>query len=100
MNTVFKALGHPVRRRIIALLREQPRLSGDIAAAFDMAWPTISGHLAVLKDAGLIEAEREGVAIRYRLNISAVEEAAAFLLDLVRAGEDVPAAIPAAPRKT
>lgn len=100
MNSVFKALGHPVRRQIIALLRERPRLSGDIAAAFDMAWPTISGHLTVLKDAGLIEAEREGVAIRYRLNISAVEEAAAFLLDLVRAGEDAPAPAPALPRKT
>jgi DNA-binding transcriptional ArsR family regulator len=87
MNAVFKALGHPARRRIVALLREQAMLSGDIAAAFDVAWPTISGHLAVLKDAGLVEPEREGNAIRYRLNISAVEEAAAFLLDLVQAGE-------------
>lgn len=62
-------------------------VSGDIAATFDCAWPTTSGHLSVLREAGLIEAEREGGTIRYRLNISAVEEAAAFLLDLVRAGE-------------
>jgi DNA-binding transcriptional ArsR family regulator len=82
MNSVFKALSHPVRRRIIDMLREGPRQSGDIAAAFDMAWPTVTGHLTALKDAGLVEAEREGAAIRYRLNISALEEALAFLLDM------------------
>ena len=51
MNTVFKALSHPVRRRIIDMLREGPKASGDIAAAFDMAWPTVTGHLTALKDA-------------------------------------------------
>lgn len=83
MNSVFKALSHPARRRIIAMLREGPLASGDIAAAFDMAWPTISGHLAALKEAGLVEAERDGASVRYRLMISAVEEAVAFLMALV-----------------
>lgn len=82
MNDVFKALSHPVRRRIIAMLRTGPLPSGEIASAFDMSWPTVTGHLNALKDAGLVEAEREGQSIRYRLNISAVEEAVAFLLDL------------------
>ena len=45
MNSLFKALSHPVRRRIIAMLRAGPLASGDIAAAFDMSWPTITGHL-------------------------------------------------------
>ena len=58
--------------------------SGDIAHAFDMTWPTITGHLAALRDAGLVEAERDGASIRYRLNLSAVEEALAFLLELLR----------------
>ena len=92
MNALFKALSHPARRRILAMLRDGPRSSGDIAAAFDMAWPTITAHLAVLKDADLVETERMGTSIRYRLNISAAEEAAAFLLDLMSAGE--PAAPP------
>ena len=87
MNTVFKALSHPVRRRIIDMLREGPRPSGDIAAAFDMAWPTVTGHLNALKEAGLVEAERDGASIRYRLNISALEEALAFLLDMTGAGQ-------------
>ena len=79
MNSVFKALSHPARRRIIAMLRTGPMASGDIAAAFDMAWPTVTGHLTALKDAGLVSAERDGSSIRYRLDISAVEEALAFL---------------------
>jgi DNA-binding transcriptional ArsR family regulator len=86
MNLVFKALAHPARRRIVAMLRDKPMSSGDIAAAFDMAWPSITGHLNALKDAGLVEAEKEGTSVRYRLNISAAEEAVAFLLDLAGAG--------------
>jgi DNA-binding transcriptional ArsR family regulator len=86
MNLLFKALSHPVRRRIIDMLRRGPMASGDIAAAFDMSWPTITGHLNALKEAGLVSPEREGASIRYRLEISAVEEALAFLLAMTGAG--------------
>jgi DNA-binding transcriptional ArsR family regulator len=82
MNLLFKALSHPVRRRIIAMLRFGPLASGDIAARFDMAWPTVTGHLNLLKDAGLVEVERSGTSMRYRVNISAIEEALAFLMDM------------------
>ena len=82
MNTLFKALSHPVRRRIIEMLRKGPMASGDIAAAFDMSWPTVTGHLNALKEAGLVSPEREGASIRYRLEISAVEEAVAFLMQM------------------
>ena len=85
MNTLFKALSHPVRRRIIEMLRRGPMASGDIAAAFDMTWPTITGHLNALKEAGLVSPERDGASVRYRLEISAVEEALAFLLSMTRA---------------
>jgi DNA-binding transcriptional ArsR family regulator len=91
MNLVFKALAHPVRRSIVAMLRKGPMTSGDIAAAFDMAWPTVTGHLNALKDAGLVEAEKIGASVRYRLNISAAEEAVGFLMELMRAGSDEPA---------
>ena len=87
MNALFKALSHPVRRKILIMLRDGPRSSGDIAVAFDMAWPSITAHLAALKEAGLVEAERSGTSIRYRLVISAAEEAAAFLMDLMGTGE-------------
>ena len=87
MNSLFKALSHPVRRTIIEMLRAGPMTSGDIAAAFDMSWPTITGHLNALKDAGLVSPEREGQTIRYRLEISAVEEAMAFLMDIAGTGQ-------------
>ena len=87
MNEVFKALSHPARRRMVAMLREGPLASGDIAGRFDMAWPTVTAHLAALKAAGLVETEKDGASVRYRLVISAVEEALAFMMDLMGAGE-------------
>lgn len=90
MNEIFKALSHPARRKMIGLLRNGPMASGDIAAKFDMAWPTVTAHLAALKDAGLVETEREGTSVRYWLVISAAEEAAAFLMDLLKTGEGEP----------
>jgi DNA-binding transcriptional ArsR family regulator len=50
-----------------------------------MAWPSVTGHLAALKEAELVEAERHGTVVRYRLNISAAEEAVGFLLDAMQA---------------
>jgi DNA-binding transcriptional ArsR family regulator len=91
MNALFKALSHPVRRKILVMLRDGPKTSGEIAAAFDMAWPTITAHLTALKEAGLVDAERTGTSIRYRLVMSAAEEAAAFLMDLMGAGDVVAA---------
>lgn len=99
MNAVFKALSHPIRRQIVAMLRDGPLASGDIAAAFDIAWPTITGHLAALKDAGLVEAERDGTTIRYRLMIGAAEEAVAFLMDLMGTGGEAKAPVVRAPRR-
>ena len=90
MNAVFKALSHPVRRSIVAMLRNGPMTSGDIAAGFDMAWPTVTGHLNALKDAGLVEAEKDGTTVRYRLVISAAEEAVAFLMQLMGTGAETP----------
>ena len=90
MNNLFKALSHPVRRRIIAMLRQGPMGSGEIAAAFEMSWPTITGHLNALKDAELVSTEKHGQSVRYRLEISAVEEAMAFLMDLTKTGTKHP----------
>jgi DNA-binding transcriptional ArsR family regulator len=86
MNSVFKALSHPVRRRIVEMLRGGPMASGDIAQAFDMAWPTVTGHLTALKDAGLVSTEKDGASVSYRLQISAVEETLAFLMELMGKG--------------
>src|SRR5262245_38867164 len=52
-NAAFRALADPTRRDILQLLHDGPRTSGDIAARFESSWPTISRHLALLRDAGL-----------------------------------------------
>lgn len=87
MNQLFKALGHPVRRQIVAMLQDGPLTSGEIAAAFDLTWPTVTSHLTTLKEAQLVETEREATTIRYRLNISAAEEAVGFLLGVTQAAK-------------
>ncbi|MEO0982037.1 MAG: metalloregulator ArsR/SmtB family transcription factor [Pseudomonadota bacterium] len=81
---MFKALAHPARRQVMALLKQGPKTSGEIAEAVDAAWPTVSRHLNVLKEADLISAERDGNSILYRANASVLEEAAGALLALLR----------------
>lgn len=88
MNEVFKALSHPIRRKVLAMLRERPMASGEIAQAFDVAWPTMTTHLSALKDAGLVTAEREGTSIRYQVNASVMEEAIAAIMELMGAGKE------------
>jgi len=82
-NAVFKALAHPARRQLLALLRKGPQLAGGLAEEFDASWPTMSRHLAVLKEAELVTAERQGNQILYRVNTSVLEDAATALLGLV-----------------
>lgn len=67
MTDAFRALADPTRRAILDLLRTGSRTSGEIAEQFGSSWPTISRHLSVLKDAGLINAEKEGQFMRYEL---------------------------------
>jgi len=86
MDSAFKALADPTRREILKLLRKGPRTSGEIAERFDSAWPTISRHLGVLRDAGLILSERRGQQIVYELNTTVFAEVVEQLLDWVRPG--------------
>lgn len=87
MNAAFRALADPTRRRILELLRSGPKTSGEIAEAFASSWPTISRHLAVLREAGLILATREGRHIRYELDTSVVQDLVQHLLGWVGRGK-------------
>ena len=84
MSDVFSALAHPLRREVLRLLRDGPMTAGALADRFDVAKPTMSRHFAALKDAGLIQAERTGNQIRYRLNVSVAEELMALMMDLFK----------------
>jgi len=79
---VFKALGDPVRLRLVSLIgaREGGEVCVcDLTAAFDLTQPTISHHLKVLRDAGIIDSERRGTWVYYRLVPAALERMAALL---------------------
>ena len=82
-NIIFKALAHPDRRKILKLLRTDPQLAGELAKEFKSSWPTMSRHMALLKEADLISAERQGTQILYRINTSVVEDTAQTLLTLI-----------------
>jgi ArsR family transcriptional regulator, arsenate/arsenite/antimonite-responsive transcriptional repressor len=82
MSDVFDALAHPVRRKILRLLRKRPMSAGELAEKFDLAKPTLSGHFSVLKAADLVGTERQGTTIIYRINMSVLEEAMAALMDI------------------
>ncbi len=79
-NRVFRALADPTRREILSLLRPGPLTSGEIAEQFRSSWPTISRHLAVLRDAGLVRAEKNGQEVSYELDTSVVEDVAQQIL--------------------
>jgi DNA-binding transcriptional ArsR family regulator len=75
MNLVFKALADPTRRRILQLLREQPMTAGGLAARVTVSKPTLSAHFAVLREADLVDSDKTGTTITYRLKLSVLEEA-------------------------
>ncbi|HVH58095.1 MAG TPA: autorepressor SdpR family transcription factor [Vicinamibacterales bacterium] len=75
MNKVFKALSDPTRRRVLQLLRERPMSAGELSDHFPVSKPTMSAHFAVLQQAGLIESQKSGRSIVYRLVMSVLEEA-------------------------
>ncbi|MFI7538284.1 ArsR/SmtB family transcription factor [Streptosporangium sp. NPDC049376] len=79
---VFKALGDPVRLRILSIVASHAGGEAcvcDITGAFDLSQPTISHHLKVLKDVGLLTSERRASWVYYR----AVPERLAELSDLL-----------------
>jgi DNA-binding transcriptional ArsR family regulator len=81
LDATIRALADPTRREILRMLRESDLAAGEIAARFDMTAPTVSHHLSVLKDAGLVQAERDGRSVVYSIDTTVVQE---FLAEMMR----------------
>lgn len=81
MDQTFKALSDPSRRKILALLRHRNLTAGDIARHFPVSKASISHHLGVLREAGLVVAERDGQFIHYSLNATVLQELVAHLME-------------------
>ena len=67
MDKIFEALASAPRRKILAYLSEADLTAGEIAARFDMTKPSISRHLALLENAGLVQSVKRGQFIHYAL---------------------------------
>lgn len=87
MNIVFEALAHPTRRAILQMLKSGSKSAGELAEAFDVSKPTMSGHFAKLKEAGLIHADQQGTTIFYSINLSALEEVLMSFMGTIGRGE-------------
>ena len=87
MNIVFEALAHPIRRDILEMLKGGSKTAGALADAFQVSKPTMSGHFAKLKEAGLIQADQRGTTIFYSLNLSTLEEALLGFMGRIGIGE-------------
>jgi ArsR family transcriptional regulator, arsenate/arsenite/antimonite-responsive transcriptional repressor len=74
VNILFKALNDQTRREILELLRTGDKTAGEIADSFNISKPSISHHLDLLRQAGLVESEKQGQFIYYSLNVTMVDE--------------------------
>ncbi len=82
MDISFKALNDPTRRAILELLRKGDRTAGEIADHFEISKPSISHHLDLLKQAGMVTNIRDGQFQRYTLNTTVVDEVVGWLMTL------------------
>lgn len=84
----FKALADPTRRQILELLARKGDLSaGEIAGQFEISAPSISHHLSILKQAGLVIDVRQGQSIIYSLNTTVVQDLMKWFFDIIQEGE-------------
>lgn len=87
MTDIFKALADPTRRRVLQLLHRRPMTAGEIADEFELSKPTMSAHFAVLRQAGLIAADKQGTTITYSLQLSVLADALLGFADAFGVGE-------------
>lgn len=73
-TAVFKALGHPARLQMVDALAGGERCVCDLVEVAGLAWSTVSRHLTVLKKAGVLEDEKRGQQVFYRLRLGCLSE--------------------------
>jgi len=86
MDNIFKALSDKNRRKIIELLKKKDMSVKELLTNFDITQASLSHHLDILKRANLVLDERRGQFIYYSLNLSVVEEAVSFFIDMFKGG--------------
>jgi len=82
LNAIFKALNDATRREILDLLKEKDLTAGEIADKFNISKPSISHHLDLLRQAGLVVSVKEGQFIYYSLNTTVMDEMIKWVISL------------------
>ena len=88
MGDAFKALSDPTRRKLLELLQEKSLNAGEIADYFHITKPSISHHLTILKNSGLIVDERHGQNIVYSLDMSVFQDMMKWFMNFTSMGEN------------
>jgi DNA-binding transcriptional ArsR family regulator len=83
LNEAFKALADPTRRQILKLLRDRNMTAGEIADQFQISKPSISHHLNLLKQAGLVSDERQGQNMVYSLHTTVMEDVLSWMFGIL-----------------
>jgi ArsR family transcriptional regulator len=90
MEHLFKAISDGNRRKILQLLKKGDMTVTDLLAHFDITQPSLSHHLDVLKQAGLVLTRREGQFVICSLNVSVLEELITTLYEYFNVSPDKP----------
>jgi ArsR family transcriptional regulator len=88
IDQTIRALGDPTRREILRALRGGDLTAGEIVSRFPITGASISHHLSVLKEAGLVQGQREGRTIVYSLDSTVFQEFVNQMMTLLDAGEE------------
>jgi DNA-binding transcriptional ArsR family regulator len=88
MATTFEVLAEPRRREILDLLRARERPVGELVEHLTLTQPTVSKHLRVLREAGLVEVRRDAQRRWYRLRLEPLAEVDAWLAPYRRLWEE------------
>jgi DNA-binding transcriptional ArsR family regulator len=86
LDETMRALSDPTRREILRRLRDGDMTAGEIGALFPITAASTSHHLAVLKEADLVQARREGRSVVYSLDATVMQELMEELLAYFRVG--------------
>ncbi len=89
MKDIWAAMADGTRRRILTMLKKQDMTAGEIAAEFNTTAATISHHLKILRETGLITFEKEKQTITYSLNMTVFQEFLKSIAEMCGEKEDM-----------
>ncbi len=87
LNLAFKALNDKTRREILELLRKKDMTAGEIVDKFNISGPSISHHLDLLRQAGLIDSEKEGQFVKYTLHTTVLDDIMKWMVQFNKKGK-------------